>query len=585
MLLLMLTACAGQDALPADAVVSKTEEPVVREEEPVIVPETPHVYSTPVPVPTATPVPTDTPEPTPTPSPTPIPVDTDLEAKKRAALMLDTDHLDFVSTRGDYPTLLKAPAAGADRIYPFRRSKKVFKYEWIVLEPPQDGYYHVRAVGADAEGYFSKNYCRETQLEQPENTYALMVRARGLVYCGRLDDAAIVAHADYAPVRVFGMDDKYACVVTDEGKTGFAELGQLQFVDRETFEYYIHQSCETPESSFDRDDLADLGREWIGEPCANAAEFVYNLLYSTGLHFNEVYYRFYQKPLDQEKLYPNRLYRDAVYNTLLFKLFNSSGMHVTCNGEETEWAFIQSYEDIEPGDLLFFSNTDGKGDPVVKDVEVVLHGVYSGDVTDCGIYVGEDRMLTVRNGMVVEIAIDQIAQHTFDSARRIYAQVIDEKEHFIECMISMIYDRLGTPYSNARRLGDSAYDCSGIINWVLRAYDYDETKIPSVEPIDITAQKFSSLQTLYSPTRTMHFADTGITERAAFGSFERGDLILLLNESRNKVGHIMIYLGNNTVIHSTRIKGIYQGTLVAKFRNHLQNLYRNSIRIESITPA
>ncbi len=46
----------------------------------------------------------------------------------------------------------------------------------------------------------------------------------------------------------------------------------------------------------------------------------------------------------------------------------------------------------------------------------------------------------------------------------------------------------------------------------------------------------------------------------------------------------MIYLGNNTVIHSTRITGRYQGTLVARFRPHLQSLYSTSRRIESMTP-
>ena len=46
----------------------------------------------------------------------------------------------------------------------------------------------------------------------------------------------------------------------------------------------------------------------------------------------------------------------------------------------------------------------------------------------------------------------------------------------------------------------------------------------------------------------------------------------------------MVYLGDNTVIHSTTIAGRYRGTLIAKFRNHLQGLYTSSQRIESIVP-
>ena len=46
----------------------------------------------------------------------------------------------------------------------------------------------------------------------------------------------------------------------------------------------------------------------------------------------------------------------------------------------------------------------------------------------------------------------------------------------------------------------------------------------------------------------------------------------------------MVYLGNNTVIHSTTIDGRYRGTLVAQFRTHLQYLYYCSRRIDAIVP-
>ena len=388
-------------------------------------------------------------------------------------------------------------------------------------------------------------------------------------------------------VRVFGVDDRFAMVVTPEGKTGYAELGQIQFVDQETFDAYLHQSCETSDARFDREALPELGMEYIDEPYENPAEFVYALLSRAGLHFNDVYYRYYQKPLDRTDLYPHSLYRDAVYNTLMFKLFNSSGQHVTSNGNETEWAYIHNYEDLEPGDLVFFCDTTGKGDAVVKHVEVVIHGDYSGDVTDCGVYLGEDRMLTVRKGKVCELAIDPVMQYEFDSARRIYPSIVDEKAHFIENMIAAIYDRLGTPYSNAKRVGDASYDCSGIINWVLRGYDYNESKNPSIVPIEITAASFGHLEVLYSPKNELHFVDTGVHERdeESLSKLERGDLVLLLNESRTRIGHIMCYLGDMTVIHSTRIEGNYRGTLVAKFRNHLQGLYASSIRIDSFVPV
>ena len=588
LLLLLTLACNGRGQSAATPIpeLSATPEPT---EEPVVVPSTPEVKNTPIPVPTPTPVPTPEPTPTPTPSPTPVPYDASLEAQKRKALLLGTESLTFVSTRGNNPSILKEPVAGSKRIYPHRASQYVWQYEWIVLDTVQteyDKFYHVRAVGSDAEGYITTRSVQESLLTAPESTYAIMVRANGLVYCGRTQDASIVAHADYEVVRVFGVTDTFACILTAEGKTGYAELGQLRFVDRETFEDYLHRSCETPDCTFDRDELPTVGEEYLDQPFENSAEFVYHLLRNTGLHFNEVYYRYYQKPLEEATLYPHSLYRDAVYNSLLFKLFNSSGMHVTANGEETEWAYIDSYEEIEPGDLLFFSSTAGKGKAVLDSVEVVVHGKYSGDVSDCGIYLGENLMLSVRTGKVAEVEIDESMQEIFDSARRIYAHVYDEKAHFVEIMISMIYDRLGTPYNNFQRLGDKSYDCSGIINWVLRAFDYSRYRNPEETPIEITATGFGHQDALYSPTHTITLTDTGITSRdkESLAMLQRGDLVLLLNEKRTKIGHIMVYLGNNTVIHSTQIEGNYRGTLVAQFRNHLQSLYNSSRRIASITP-
>ena len=575
-ILLLTAACSQteQQTTVAPQVVETTVNPI--EEEPVIVPATPQALATPIPVPT--------------PSPTPVPYDAKLEAERQKALQLDTDSWEFVSTRGNNPVIYEEASTGSERIYPFRRSTAVYQYEWMVserLETKSGVFYRVSAIGADAKGYLPARSAQESMMKAPESTYAMLVRPRGLIYCGRTNDASIIAHADYAVVRVLGVTDQHACVLTAEGKTGYVELGQIQFIDRETFDYYLHQSCETPECEFDRDGLPSLAEAYIDQPYQNSAEFIYSLLSESGLHFNEGYYRFYQKPLDNESLYPHGLYRDNVYNSLLFKLFNSSGMHVTADGEETEWAYIDAYEDIEPGDVLFFSNTDGKGNAVVPDVEVVIHGAYSGDVTDCGLYLGEDKMLAVRKGIVTEVEIDQIMQHDFDCARRIYPRVMDEKAHFIEIMITMIYDRLGTPYSNGKRIGDSSYDCSGIINWVLRAFDYDRFKNPSLVPIEITATAFGHQDAVYSAVNEIHFADTGIhaKDKESLSQLQRGDFVLLLNERRTKIGHIMVYLGDNTVIHSTTIAGRYRGTLIAKFRSHLQGLYTSSQRIESIVPV
>ena len=353
----------------------------------------------------------------------------------------------------------------------------------------------------------------------------------------------------------------------------------------EEFLAQLHQSCEEPESTYSVETLLADVSEFAGKPYADPAALLFDRLRFEGLHFNESYYVYYQKPLEDETLYPKHLYVASIYNTLLFKLFNSAGDLVTCDGEETEWKYIAKYEEIEPGDLLFFADDYGKGDAVIKDVEVVVHGPYSGDLTGCGLYLGEGRMFTVWNGVAVDMEIDPVTANCFDSARRICPRVEDARAHFIECMISMIYDRLGTPYHSIRRAGDASYDCSGILCWVFRSYDFHRSN-QQESNLDLTAAAWAQVKELVSPTMRVTFTDTGITrENRALENLQRGDLVTLMNEGRNKTGHVMIYLGNNTVIHSTRINPRYQGTLVARFRPHLQSLYSWSRRIESVTPV
>lgn len=554
-----------------------------------IVLATPRVVETPIPMPTATPEPTPTPSPTPEPTPTPIPYDAALEESKRKALLMDQEGFHVVTVQNMQPSLYSELGENAKYLYPYKRMEGVYRYEFLLLDTVErngNSYNYLRAIGADVFGYMIAGAVTEPRMQAPESTYAVLVRPNGLVYRARTLDSTIVAHADYDVVRVLGVDAEFACIVTSEGKSGYVELGQIQYLGKEQFETYLHKSCERPECTFDRETICDSAMEYVDRIYADSAEMLYDLLTESGLQFNEVYYRFYQKPLENESLYPQKLYIQPYYNSLTFKLFNSSGMEVHADGNETEWAYIDTFEAVEPGDLLFFADTYAKGVSVVPDVEVVLHGRYSGDITGCGLYVGDGQMLTVDSGRAVLRTISDLEIHAFDSARRIYTSVTDERAHFIENMISMIYDRLGTPYMSGKRVGDASYDCSGIISWVFRSFDYDTVRNQPGIPIEITATAYGHLEVLYSPTTNMTFVDTGIgaKERDRLTELQRGDFVLLLNERRTKIGHIMVYLGNNTVIHSTRIEGKYRGTLVAQFRMHLKYLYASSRRIEAIKP-
>lgn len=592
-ILCLLIAC-GSETEPAAATpapvpehtVVPAAEATIHVEDPVAVSATEVAVTLP-PVPTPTPEPTPEPTPTPVPTPTPIPFREDEQARKLKAFAFETESFTFVSTRSGVPSVLAEPSLSSTRISPYPRINGVNMHEWIVLgtvETESRTYYHLRPIGAEGDGYLDVRRVFETMLEQPENKYAVLVRPNGIVYSARTTDSPVAAHAGYEVVRVIGIDSErgYAAILTGDNKTGYVELGQLRFLSEEEFNTYLHLSCEAPESSFSPETLVSDAQNMVGTAYTNAALFLYDLLRAEGLKFNAVYYDFYQKPLEDEELYPKHLYVTPVYNTLLFKLFNSAGDLVTCNGKETEWEYIGDFDAVEPGDLLFFSDETGKGSAVIPQVEVVVHGKYSGDVTDCGLYLGEGRMLTVKNGFVTEVEIDPTAAAAFDSARRIHTQVVDENAHLVECMISATYDRLGTPYNSYARTGDASYDCSGLICWLLRGYDYVRADLRETT-FEITATAFSRLEELKSPTSRITFVDTGVKDKDGFKDLKRGDLIMLMNESHGRVGHIMIYLGGNTVIHSTRIDARYQGTLIARFRPHLQDLYASSRRIGTIT--
>jgi cell wall-associated NlpC family hydrolase len=75
--------------------------------------------------------------------------------------------------------------------------------------------------------------------------------------------------------------------------------------------------------------------------------------------------------------------------------------------------------------------------------------------------------------------------------------------------------------------------------------------------------------------------------RKSLDSFERGDIVFILGSGGGSIGHVMVYLGDGRVIHSTYISKRhtgteYSGTVVANFRKSLQKDYYLSLRIENV---
>ncbi|MBQ9188661.1 MAG: C40 family peptidase, partial [Clostridia bacterium] len=295
---------------------------------------------------------------------------------------------------------------------------------------------------------------------------------------------------------------------------------------------------------------------------------------------------FYVKPLANKDLYP-RLYKDDVYNSISFKLFNTIGWNVTYNGQQTQWLYIDDPESLERGDLIFFAApaANQKKEPSIHEtLRVKFRERYSGYITACGIYLGEDRMLTVADGTVCVIeglfASESEYAGTFDSARRIRPTVEDERAFLIETLISTIYDRLGTPYSNGQRLGDRAYDCSGIVCWALGSIgcrvDEQQPLYMDMDNGERTAAGLSNTESIYweynGKTLPMNLLSGELNVKEDVDNLQRGDLVFTRSTARGVIGHIMVYLGNNTVIHSTTVS-TYRGTMISEIRPALKALY------------
>ena len=296
----------------------------------------------------------------------------------------------------------------------------------------------------------------------------------------------------------------------------------------------------------------------------------------------------YRKALDDDERYP-LFYKDDVYNSLLFRLFNTTGDLVYYDGQRTQWEYVPADGTLQRGDILFFSEPLEQGSSGVLDgYEFVVKGPYSGALTSCGVYLGEGKTLLLRGGQVKAVEWTGTLQESLDSARRIHPEVFDEKQMIVEDMIAQIYDCLGTPYNNYRRKGEYSFDCSGLISWLFIRMEITPAYLGRQPFKGTNASGFSQITYYYWHQKkhiTMTRPDvrdqqTGLPDMDAL---QRGDLVFLYKEAGSRrTGHVMVYLGEGRVIHSTQIEEEYNGTVVAFFRPELQALYQTALRIGKI---
>jgi len=398
------------------------------------------------------------------------------------------------------------------------------------------------------------------------------------------EESDVLAQESYHAVRILGEYRDYYYVRTEDGNFGYVLPGQLKSVTTEELEEYLAAGVVPAASeAFDLENLIDYAQSQA--QASSTEELLIDALTRQGMFFLPGYYEFYQKNLQDRELYPHE-YREDVYNSLLFKLWNSAGNLVYYEGHQTQWDYVPADEPLERGDLLFFSEYGSGDTAVVENYEIVFRGRDSGYITACGLYLGDGEMLWVSNGNVevVENLTTSTLWQYFDSARRIHTEVTDVKSHLIETVIASAYDRLGTPYNNFCRMGEDSYDCSGLVGWALRRAGVTQVRGGIKQFRETTASGLCHLEKLYMGDLTLELqlVSKSSGDQEDIPLLERGDLVFLLGESQPRISHVMIYLGGMRVIHSTTVTDVYRGTLVAGFREELQGLYSNAIRIVNI---
>jgi cell wall-associated NlpC family hydrolase len=414
-----------------------------------------------------------------------------------------------------------------------------------------------------------------------------MAFANVAIYDKPKETANVLGRESYHLLYIHSIHREFYRVTTQEGRTGYVKTTQVTPLSEAQLEAYLSAAMQLTYTAAAYAPDAFVTELETAETKGSMEERIYTALCRLGFDFEPFYYRVYQKDLQDEKKYP-LYYKDEVYNSLLFKLFNSTGSLVYYEGHPTQWEYVPVNGQLQKGDILFFSELPKRSKGIMDGCEFVIAGQHSGRITDCAVYLGDDSILCLQEGRVQRM--DGFAASSlfksFDSARRIHTAVFDDKALIVEDLIAQIYDCLGTPYNSFNRTGDFSFDCSGIISWCFERMELYPKGYVYYHFTETTASgRATILDYIWHGKKQVHMVIPVALEEGqkSLDGFERGDIVFLLNSKGGKIGHVMVYLGDGRVIHSTYINKRYSGTVVANFRHAMQKLYYTSLRIETVS--
>ena len=414
-----------------------------------------------------------------------------------------------------------------------------------------------------------------------------MVFANVAVYEKPSETAEVLGRESYHLVYIHNIQKEYYYVTTQEGRSGYVKASQVTPLSEAQLEAYLSASMQLTYTAAKYSPDAFVEELLRGTGTGDMEERVYAALCRLGLDFEPFYYRAFEKDLKDDKKYP-LYYKDDVYNSLRFKLFNSTGSLVYYDGHRTQWEYVPASGQLQKGDILFFSELPKRSKGIMEGCEFVIAGQHSGRITGCAVYLGNDSILCLQEGHVVQLdgfAGSELFK-SYDSARRIHTDIYDDKALIIEDLIAQIYDCLGTPYSNFQRTGEYSFDCSGLISWCferMELYPKGLYLLPLAGELSSGPVQHQGLHLAWRKAGP-YGVPVAIEEgQKSLDGFERGghrvppELRRRQDRPRDDVS------GGGRVIHSTYITSKYSGTVVANFRRALQKDYYTSLRIESVS--
>jgi cell wall-associated NlpC family hydrolase len=201
-------------------------------------------------------------------------------------------------------------------------------------------------------------------------------------------------------------------------------------------------------------------------------------------------------------------------NYYVFKMLDYKMPRALDDQFKMDKPLIKSLANVTEGDVLFF----GKGK----------------DPSFSAIYIGDDKIVMASKSK------DEVVTYNIDTYRSQFIgarRVLDQNDQKRVKLVLTARKYLGTPYDFGAKYGQTrTFDCSSFMKWIFTKYDIE---LPRVSRDQAKEGKYVSKSNL-----------------------DTGDLVFFTTkDSKGKIGHVGMYVGNGMMIHTYGEGGVKYSTI------------------------